>query len=113
MPRTNVPVSSISRAGKPLTDAGTAGDSTNDHEVVNDGHMMIRVKNTNASPRTVTLNIQRTVDDRVPAARTVNIPATTGDVLIGPFPVADYGTLMTFDLDADTNVTVYAYSLVG
>lgn len=111
MPRTNVPVSSISRTGKALTDAGTAGDATNHHEFTNNGSTILRVKNTNAATRDVTLNIARTVDDRVPAARVVTVAATTGDVLIGPFPVADYGTLATFNLSADAGVTVYAYSI--
>lgn len=110
MPRTAVTVAALSRTGKSLGDAGTAGDATNHHEFVNNGNTIIRVKNTGGGACTVTLNIQRTVDDRVPAARTVNVPATTGDVLIGPFPIADYGSLATFDISTATGVTVYAYN---
>lgn len=113
MPRVNVPVNSVSRAGKHLTDAGTSGDATNDHEFVNDGNTLIRVKNTNASPCTVELVIARTVDGQVPAVRTVTVAATTGDTLIGPFPVADYGSVVQFNINNATGVTVYAYSLAG
>lgn len=113
MARVNIPITNITRTGVSLAAAGTAGNSVDNHEFVNDGNTILRVKNTDGASKTVTLRIARTVDGQAVTNRTVNVGATTGDVAMGPFPVVDYGSLMQVDLSAATGVTLYAYTLNG
>jgi hypothetical protein len=58
------------------------------HMAVNDGRTKIRVKNTDGSSKTVTVLIPRTLAGvaAVNGGRQHTVPATTGDVEIGPFP---------------------------
>ncbi|MGH3745806.1 MAG: hypothetical protein ACRDT8_00220 [Micromonosporaceae bacterium] len=79
-----------------LTSSAAALTPTFDVAVV-DGHMWqdngrmkLRVKNTNAAPRTVTVLIPGTIDGVavVNGGKQHTVPATTGDVIIGPFPAA-------------------------
>lgn len=58
------------------------------HMAHNDGLTYLRVKNTDASPKTVTVLIPATVAGVAAAngGRQHTVPATTGDVTIGPFP---------------------------
>jgi hypothetical protein len=88
--------------------AGVSGDT-----FPNDGHTFIRVKNGSGSPITVTVAPARAVDGLTPAGRTVSIPATTGDVSIGPFPGDDYNTDGTASVSYSsvTTVTVAVVSL--
>lgn len=102
---TNITTTDITRTGV-AAGAGTAGAT--DMTFNNDGHTVLRVVNTGVE-KTVTLAISRTVDGQTPAARTVTVPATTGDVFIGPFPVADYSPTMAFSLSGTTGVLCWAY----
>lgn len=107
-----ITVTNISRAGLDLTAGGTSGESDG-MTFVNDGNTLLRVKNTNATALDVGLVIQRTVDGRTAAARVVNI-AQNKDYIIGPFPVTDYGSVVSITLSHElATVTAWAYSLVG
>jgi hypothetical protein len=83
-------------------------------EFVNNGDVVLHVKNTNASPRIVTITTPRTVDGVAVADPAITIPATTGDKIIGPFPPATFnnaGGLVYVDFDASTGVTIAAIQL--
>jgi hypothetical protein len=84
------------------------------HGFANDGRIFAQVKNTNAAVRTVTVQTPGTVDGLAVAERTVNIPATTGDVMIGPFPPSAYNQAdgqVYLDIDVVLNVTIAIFRL--
>lgn len=80
------------------------------HMANNDGCTFLRVKNTDASPKTVTVLIPKTLAGVAAAngGRQHTVPATTGDVTIGPFPdsyTQDDGRVY-WDYSALTGVSV-------
>lgn len=87
--------------------ASAGGDS-----FPNDGKIVLHVKNTNGSARTVTVASQvQATAGRAPANNAVSIPATTGDKIIGPFDPSIWNDstgscLVTYS--ADTGVTIAA-----
>ncbi len=84
--------------------ADVAGDN-----FVNDGRIMIHLKNTNAAVRNVTVITQMVVDGKAVADDLIAIPATTGDKMIGPFPPTIYNDVngkVQLTYDAVTNLTI-------
>jgi len=47
---------------------------------------MLHFKNTDGSADTITIQTPRTVDGQAVAELSVTVPATTGDLMVGPFP---------------------------
>lgn len=98
MPRVNVPVTAISRAGVAAPTEVT-GDATNNHVVQNDGRMVLLVRNSGSTvARTVTLRLAPMHDGQGVTPRTVSIAQSTSRY-IGPFPTGDYGSLLQVDVD--------------
>ena len=96
----------------------TAIDATDTYYVENaPGDVFLHFKNTGGSAATVTLDITRTQQGASFADPTVTIPATTGDVLVGPFPElfevvgGTHDGRVKFTQDQATGVTVAAYRL--
>lgn len=93
----------LSRAGlnPTLSTLGTSND------FANNGKIFLYIKNASGGARTVTLDIQQTVDSQAVTDRTVAIP--DGEFrLIGPFPIAAYNDgsgNCNFSLDSATSVT--------
>ncbi|MEU7891696.1 hypothetical protein AB0B45_02400 [Nonomuraea sp. NPDC049152] len=85
MARTDLTAVVVPRAGMDLTVA-LAPAVVDGHMFVHSERRMVRVKNTNAASRTVTLQIPVTVDGQDVVDRQYVIPALTGDVLIPPPP---------------------------
>lgn len=109
MPAVPLSTTAISRNtanGHDLAAALTAGDSVNGHSFVNTGETLLRVKNTGGASVTVSVQYAASVDGATPAARTYVVPATTGDRLIGPLPVAMYGSTVNVGLSASAGVTL-------
>lgn len=107
MPRVNVPVTNVSRAG--VADAAEVnGDSVNHHTVSNDGRTWLEVRNADASnPHTLTVRFPGVVDGQSVTPKTYPIAATTKR-RIGPFPPADYGAALQVDVDsAQLKLTAY------
>lgn len=87
MPRTDVPIVTLSRTGA-ATDAGTTADPTNDHVVDLGGvpleEIVFRLTNTNGTERVATF----VAGDSPPALSAglgnldVTVPATTGDFTV-------------------------------
>ncbi len=93
----------ISRTG--LAEVFTAADNVNGETCPNNGQLAIHVKNTGAGPCTVSLTIPNTVDGQTVPVKTVIVPITTGDRLIGPFPPGIYGDPINVAFSTGTGVT--------
>lgn len=75
----------MTRAGIDLTDI--SGLLTADVQIIrNNGKVFLHFKKTGAGDCTVTFSTPGTVDGLAIADRTVTVPATTGDIHVGPFP---------------------------
>lgn len=87
--------------------AAAGGDS-----FLNDGKVVLHVKNTNGSARTVTVASQRPATPGLaPANNAVSVPATTGDRFIGPFDPGiwnDANGAVQVTYSADAGVTIAA-----
>jgi hypothetical protein len=91
-----------------MTAALDAVDSANDNSFSNTGTTLLRVQNTNAADRILTVCFANQTPDGVvitPVGKQFTITATTGDVLLGPFPVTIYGSTVTLKWSAGTGVT--------
>lgn len=88
MPATARTPQSINRTG--LAPAYTAADNTNGETCPNDGLLFLHVKNTGGGACTVSIAIPGLVDGQTVPAKTVVVPITTGDRMIGPFPPGQY-----------------------
>ncbi|MFI6813271.1 hypothetical protein ACIBG7_12705 [Nonomuraea sp. NPDC050328] len=102
----------------PLPRAGLAVATAPANPAVVDGLMftwsdkrMIRIKNTDAAPKTVTLVIPGAIDGQEIPDRDYIIPATIGDVLIPPLPAvyrhADGKVWINFSAITGVSVAVY------
>lgn len=106
MARTALTPQVITRAGIAPTYSAANVDG---HSWPNSGNQLLQVKNASGSPVTVTFPIPVMVDGQAVASKTVSVPATTGDRLIGPFAPGQYNQLngdLNVDFSAVTSVTV-------
>lgn len=105
MARTALTVQKVTRDG--LTESFTPAIADG-HLFNNTGREVIRIKNSNAASATVTVPIPALVDGQSVTSRTVNVPATNGDVLIGPFPGTynQDGSVVWVDYSDPTGVSV-------
>ncbi len=116
MPRTNVPVVTLSRTGA-ATNAGTTADPTNGHVVTVDfplEELVLRFTNTNGSDRVATI----TAGGNPPALSAgqgdvaITVPATSGDMTVAGLESARFlqadGTL-NIDLGASFAGAVRAF----
>lgn len=83
MASTLLTAQAITRAG--MAPAFTAAN-VDGHFWPSNGQQFLYVKNGSGSPITVTFPIPVTVDGQTVASKTVSVPATTGERIIGPFP---------------------------
>jgi hypothetical protein len=102
-----IAIQTIDLDGEPADYAAAVGPDT----FVNDGRTFLHVKNTNAATRDVTIDSTKLCDQGFDHNQVVTIPATTGDVMIGPFPTARFGTTVTVTYSAVTNLTIAAFKL--
>lgn len=111
MPRTNVPVTVITRAGVAGV-APTACDVANGNQCTNNGlTTWLEVTNSAGSSGTITIQPTRTVDAQMAAAVSHTIPATTTTpIKIGPFSAQDYSNALEFNGSAAT-ILVSPYSM--
>lgn len=99
----------ITRTG--ITPSYTGSLSTSDTYLVrNDGKVFLHFKKTGAGDCTVTIQTPKKVDGLDVSERTVTVPATTGDKMIGVFPPLvynDFGSQdLKFTLSEITGLTV-------
>lgn len=105
-------IQDVARTGlNPSFSAVSAGGDT----VQNNGAVFFRVKTTHTASIAVTVSVFQQVDGQSVTARTVTVPANTGDVLIGPFPPAIYSDpatgLVTVTCSPITATTIAALRL--
>ena len=96
-----------------ITPTYAAADVAGD-QFANDGKTVLHFKNTNAAARNVTINSVTACDQGSDHDLVVNVPATTGDKMAGPFPVARFlnsSGFVTMTYDAVTNLTVAVLSV--
>jgi len=102
-------VQQIVAAGITPTYTGSLSIS-NTYHVRNTGRIFLHFKKSGAGSCDVTIATPRTVDGLAIADRVVQVPATTGDKMIGPFKPDVYnsqgGVDLTFTLSEITGLTV-------
>lgn len=104
----NLTVQEITRAGIDLADTGSLSTSDT-YKVANNGRTFLHFKKSGAGACTVTITTPGTVDGLAVADKTVTVPATTGDVMVGPFPRQHYNDgsgLLSFTVSEITGLTV-------
>ncbi len=78
----------------------------------NDGHTFLHVKNANAGTCTVVVNSVKPCDQGVDHDPSVVVAATTGDEMIGPFPISRFGSPVTvISYSVTASVSVAAISI--
>ncbi len=94
-----------------LTATYTAADVGGD-TIVNDGRTFLHLKNTDASPATVTVTAEIATTEKpgygtlTKANAAVTVPATTGERFLGPFPAIAFGRVGVLSYDSVTALTV-------
>lgn len=68
----------------------TAIVTANTYQVRNGGYTLLHFLKTGAGVATITVVTPNTVGGLAIAERTISVPATTGDKIAGPFPMAIY-----------------------
>lgn len=105
-----------------VAEAGVAANynsgllTANTYKFRNNSKTILHFKKSGASPCTVTVASPLLVRGHAVAAATVNVPATTGDVFVGPFShdVYDDGNHdVSFTLSEVTGLTVAVLQLPG
>ncbi len=92
---------------EPIPAAGLAATYLSDlltadtHQISNDGRVILHFKKSGAGSCTVTVLTARTIGGLAVADPTKTVPATTGDLFIGPFPAGLYN-----NGDGDVEMTV-------
>lgn len=99
MPRVAVNGADVTRAGVTLP-TETTGNPTDNHAVVNDGKVVLIVRNSNGSStaRTLTIVLPGAVDGQgiTPKATSIAAGATR---VFGPYPVRSYGSTLQVNVD--------------
>lgn len=94
-------VAPIARTGdsKSYQTCNAGGDT-----VVNDGKTFLHFKNTNATPKTVTIDSVKPCSQGFDHNEAITVGATTGDEICGPFEVDRFGVnlAVTYSPDATT-----------
>ena len=104
MPRTALTPSNLTDASAPaavLADpAGSAADTTNGNSCPNTGLTLLRVKNNDTAPHTLTLITPGTVDGTLTVADDPRTIAASSTKWIGRLPVAVYSSTLQFTSDS-------------
>lgn len=101
----NLSVEQITRLGLAPTYNGSLSISNN-YFVPNSGLTFLHFKKTGAGNCNVTVVTTQTILGYAVADPVIVVPATTGDVMIGPFPKNVFGTNIEFTVDEITGLTV-------
>lgn len=83
-------------------------------DFANDGKTYVHLKNTNAASRDVTFNSTANCDQGFDHNIVVTVAATTGEAMVGPFPMnrfLDANGRVNITYSAVTNLTIAVFSL--
>ena len=94
-------VQSMSVNGTTPTYNGSLTASTSNYLVRNDGRVFLHFKKSEAAACTVTIVTQATLSGYAVSDLSVTVGASTGDVMVGPFPTSIFN-----DTSGDINFTV-------
>lgn len=83
-------IQEITRTSSGLTPSYAPGSATETYLIPNNGRVFLHVKKTGAGDCTVTVPTPGTVDALAVTDYTATVVATTGDKMIGPFPMHHY-----------------------
>ncbi len=97
---TITPQSILTTGSPPVFTAVNASDS-----LTNNGNCYLHVKNTNAAACTVTVDSVTPCNQGFDHDLVVVVPATTGEKIIGPFPVNRYGGAVAVTYSVTSGVT--------
>lgn len=91
MPSTNIPVKSATSTGADIG-TGTAIDTVNGNNFVNDGQTLLKLDNTDATSKVVTIKVRTglNVDGNTVADKTVSVPGTSVR-FVKPLSTSVYG----------------------
>jgi hypothetical protein len=91
MGRTTIPIQITGRLAANANITFTAADGANNHEFDNSSEKVILfLKNTNGSTHVVNIKRPATIDGATLADLSLTVPATTGFMVVGPFPKGIY-----------------------
>ncbi len=79
--------------------------------LTNNGNSYLEVKNANAAACTVTVTAVTNCNQNFSHNMSVSVPATTGDKVIGPFPIARFGTAPVVTYSVTASVTAALVTL--
>jgi hypothetical protein len=109
MANIDLTVQDISRAGLDANDQGSLSISDT-YFVPNDGRVFLHFKKSGAGIANITFDTPGTVDGVAIANPVVQVPATTGDIMVGPFRPETFNDpttgKMSFTSDNITGLTV-------
>ena len=109
MSRVALTIQQITRNANGLSVTFAAPASTQLSIPSNDGRMYLELKNTGSATQTVTVQTPGTVSGLAIAELTAEVPITSGDKIIGPFPPALFNQSdgsVYVDLTATTTMTI-------
>ena len=113
MARTAISVQTPGFAGATPT-YGSVDNSNGNYVVLTGGNLLLHVKNSNASTRTLTLTTTQTANGLAITSPTYVIPATTGDKMICNLPAQlQTAGQVYMDWDASAGVSVGVFSIPG
>lgn len=102
----------ILRAGTDITYTGSLSVSNN-YFFQNTGKTFLHFKKSGAGEATVTIVTTKQDGGYALADQTVTVPASTGDVMAGPFPAYLFGRTCEFTSDNITGLEVAVLELKG
>lgn len=109
----NISVEKMSKNGLTATYTGSL-NTVDDFYVRNSGKMFLHFKKSGVGDCDVTLDTPRTVSDLTIEDPVVTVPASTGDVFIGPFAPGLFNDVsgdLHFNIDDAVGLTVAAVEL--
>lgn len=96
---TAVTIQQVVNSGLSQTYTSTGLSTGDTYTFSNDGRIFIHIKKTGAADCTLTITTQATLNGFAVTDRTVTVVATTGDMMVGPFPASvfnDASDLVSF-----------------
>lgn len=98
----------IAEAGTTVTFTAVNASDT----LTNNGKSYLRVKNANAAACTVTIAATHSCSQGFTHNMTASVIATTGDMVLGPFPAARFGTapVVTYSVTSSVTAALISYA---
>jgi len=113
MAEVSLSVEKLAPTGLAATYTGSLS-TDNTYKVRNSGRMFLHFKKSGAGDCVATIQTPKTVGGLAVSEQAVTVPATSGDMMIGPFPPGIYNDTnqdVNFTLDEVTGLTVACVEL--